>query len=274
MIDATPAKYEVLDLTPELAASILDGNTQNRNIRQRVVDQYAGDMKRGDWEGENGQSIVLAPDGCVIDGQHRLWAIVDSGTTQRMLLVSNVPMTAQVNMDTQAKRTFGDVLKLRGEAQGIELAAIVRRVTLWEAGYRRNSGGIYSPSHTELLMTLDQYPGLRRSVSSSLAARRVLAVPGSVLGLCHWLFDRLDSEDCEHFYALIRGEHDGLTKGHPVRVLHETIARVSGPRARLATDVATAYVIKAWNAYRDGRDVGLLRYRPGGANPEPFPEPY
>lgn len=269
----TPVKYEVLDITPDLATSILDGNTQNRNIRQAVVDRYASDMQRGTWDGENGQSVVLSPDGCVIDGQHRLWAIVDSGITQRMLVVSNVPMHAQVNMDTQAKRTFGDVLKLRGESQSIELAAVVRRVALWQAGYRK-SGKAYSPSHNELLAMLDSWPGLRHSISVALAARRVLAIPGSVLGLCHWLFDELDPEDCDHFFALIRGEHEGLPKRHPVRVLHETMARISGPRARVAHDVATAYVIKAWNAYRDGREIGLLRYRPGGANPEPFPEPY
>jgi hypothetical protein len=31
--------------------------------------------------------------------------------------------------------------------------------------------------------------------------------------------------------------------------------------------------IKAWNAYRSGETIELLRWSPGGAKPERFPEP-
>lgn len=31
-------------------------------------------------------------------------------------------------------------------------------------------------------------------------------------------------------------------------------------------------MIKAWNAYREGRSVGLIRFKSGGAKPEAFPE--
>ncbi len=32
-----------------------------------------------------------------------------------------------------------------------------------------------------------------------------------------------------------------------------------------------AITVKAWNAYRDGRELRLLKWSPGGSSPEPFP---
>lgn len=265
-------KYEVLDITPERAMSILEGNTHNRNIRQRVVDMYAADMTAGKWDGENGQTIVISDDGRVVDGQHRLWAIVQSETTQRMLVVTGVPMTHQLNIDTQAKRRFGDQLALDGEQYPNVLAAVVRHVALWEAGMRRSLNNI-GVSNPQMLETLEKYPDLRESTNVAESVRRVRPISASVIGLCHWLFSRIDDDDCEHFFELLKGNHDGLAKTHPVRVLQETLERNQSSTSKLPRVTLIAFVIKAWNAYRAGEPLGLLRYRPGGANPEKFPEP-
>ncbi len=50
------------------------------------------------------------------------------------------------------------------------------------------------------------------------------------------------------------------------------------PRDALATKKMPAshrlaITIKAWNAYREGRSIGYLRFAGGGAKPEQFPEP-
>ena len=44
-------------------------------------------------------------------------------------------------------------------------------------------------------------------------------------------------------------------------------------RGQRSETYLTAILIKAWNAYRSGEEVGVLRFRPGGAHPEKFPEP-
>ena len=41
-----------------------------------------------------------------------------------------------------------------------------------------------------------------------------------------------------------------------------------------AIGFAGPLVIKAWNAYRNGDELRLLRFKPGGANPEKFPMPH
>lgn len=273
--------YNVEDIDPVAAKELLVGNTHNRGLRWRVVDTYAEDMRAGAWQ-ENGESIKIAADGTVIDGQHRLHAIVDSCTKQRVLVIRNLPMETQNVVDTGAKRTFSDVLKLRGETNYTTVASITRRVDLWQRGMRTTKGNFVA-SNTQLLATLDAHPDIRLSAEVATSVRSHVPIAASVLGITHWLFSHLPTRDSEDLAQLgddVNVFFDRLSDGadlsanHPVYVLRRTATdSANSARSQVNESVMTAYVIKAWNAYRAGRTIGLLRYRPGGASPESFPEP-
>jgi hypothetical protein len=80
-------------VTPEIASKWLEGNVRNRPIRQRRVEHYADQMKRGWWRLTH-QGIAFASDGQLIDGQHRLWAIVEAGISVPMLVTYNLTKLA------------------------------------------------------------------------------------------------------------------------------------------------------------------------------------
>lgn len=66
----------------------------------------------------------------------------------------------------------------------------------------------------------------------------------------------------------------GLEAGDPRLVLREWCIRsmqVGPTRARPRTWLIAALMIKAWNAWREGRKVNLLAFRGGGSSPERFP---
>ena len=68
------AKVQVI--TPELAEQYLTKNTNNyRSMSNSVVNAYATDMKTGNWK-FNGDSIKFNKSGILVDGQHRLAAIM------------------------------------------------------------------------------------------------------------------------------------------------------------------------------------------------------
>ena len=70
----------VMEVGPDLAARWLDGNTHNRPLKQTLVDRFVRDMQAGRWRLTH-QGIAFDADGMLIDGQHRLWAIVISATS-------------------------------------------------------------------------------------------------------------------------------------------------------------------------------------------------
>lgn len=267
--------YNLYEVTPAVAADWLaKWNDHNRPMREHVAVGYAADMKAGKWR-EDGQPIQRACTGVFINGQHRLRAVVLSGETIRFLVVSNLPLETQDNIDTHTKRTFGDVLKLKGEKYYVPMATISRRVYLWKLGIYRNNGTNTTVTNRQLLAVLAEHPEIRDSAQAAHLARAGKAgVSTGTFGVLHWVFNRIDPDDCAVFFEqLTYGANIDVTD--PVYVLRKTLAKPRDKKSatRMPDDMVTALVIKAWNAYRDGRKVQILQYRPGGANPEKFPTP-
>jgi hypothetical protein len=72
-------------VTPEVAAEWLDKRDEsrpNRTISVATVSKYAAAMRNGEWKFVRGLVIQLTSDGLVLDGQHRLAAVVQSGIGQ------------------------------------------------------------------------------------------------------------------------------------------------------------------------------------------------
>jgi hypothetical protein len=276
-------QYKVTDITPALAEKWLAQNTHNRNIRENAVLAYARDMEAGNWT-ENGDSIRFAEGdvlllggrdslygGALLDGQHRLMAVTVSGVTVRMLVVTGLKNSTQETMDDGRKRTLADALTLRGEQNTVALAAVIRRSLMWTQGQYRNTGA-YAPTNTECLRFFEQHPEIRESADAAKHLRVPSKLPSSVLGLTHWVFTQIDAEDAAWFFDRL-GTGANLDQFHPVWTLRKRAGEISEEAGRVPEDVLLAFVIKAWNAYRDGTELKLLRFKPGGAKPEKFPLP-
>lgn len=71
---------ETLTVTPAIAENMLLKNIGNRKLRPDTVSRYSKSMKTGNWKSTH-QGIAIDEFGNIIDGQHRLAAVVKSGTT-------------------------------------------------------------------------------------------------------------------------------------------------------------------------------------------------
>jgi len=100
---------ETMTITPEIAKNILEqGNYNNRAIRKGHVHNLAARIVRGEWK-LTPQGIILHKSGRLLDGQHRLEAVV----------LANIPITTTVftvaddeifrALDQGAKRNMADL---------------------------------------------------------------------------------------------------------------------------------------------------------------------
>lgn len=105
-------KARFANITPGQAQLWLDEAGRNRKISQLRVNRYAGTIARGDWL-ETGQGITFDEFGKLIDGQHRLHAIVKSQTAVRMLIVNHVANKTQLVMDQNYMRSVASQIGLR-----------------------------------------------------------------------------------------------------------------------------------------------------------------
>lgn len=76
----------ILDVTPELAEKFLIQNTRNRKLRSAHLKAIVRELKEGKWQ-FNGDALRFDSKGTLVDGQHRLHAILLSGVTAKTLVM-------------------------------------------------------------------------------------------------------------------------------------------------------------------------------------------
>lgn len=106
-LDVTREWCDWYAITPEDAAALLALNTNNRDVREGTVKTYAAAMKRGEWSRTH-QGIGISRTGRVLDGQHRLMAIVMSGVTVDMMVATGLNDDVFKDLDGHAKRSAAD----------------------------------------------------------------------------------------------------------------------------------------------------------------------
>lgn len=97
----------LIHVTPQLAKEWLCRNEQNRTLREAVVERYAKMMKSGEWTLTH-QGIAFDTAGHLIDGQHRLAAILRSGKIVPLMVCHDVAPSAYPYIDGGLARTMAD----------------------------------------------------------------------------------------------------------------------------------------------------------------------
>jgi len=100
-----------MTVTPDRAFEWLErANNRNRAVSQAVVQRYARDMKAGNWRLSH-QGIAFDVNGILLDGQHRLWAVVEANVPVEMFVWTNVPADTRQIIDGGRGRTLVDRLQ-------------------------------------------------------------------------------------------------------------------------------------------------------------------
>lgn len=260
-----------VDISPQLAAEWMGNAERNRKISGLHVDYLAREMAAGNWH-QTGEPIKFDIDGHLRDGQHRLLAIIQSGMTVKMMVVSGIAPEAQFYMDTGKKRSGKDMLSMTGFPEPATLAATGNLLWRWNLDEFR--GPAKRPNHAELHVLMEENPGLSGSVLVVRGDRglRLLAYP-SQMSFCHFLFSAIEEEQTEKFFEDL-GIGANLELDHPILRLRNRLLEWRAQRYKVSDPLMpAALVIKSWNAVRNDLRPDYLGWRTAGKTPERFPVP-
>lgn len=258
---------ELVKVTPEMAAQWLGRNDHNRPLNKRLVNDYARDMAAGSWT-LNGEAVKIAEDGTLLDGQHRLAALVQANVTVEMVVVAGLDPATQETMDTGRKRSFNDVLSIRGVVNAASVAAVAKRMWSWDNGDTRFSANI-KPTTAELNAWIAANPSVHRSAEIGVRTRHSFrAIAQSTAGTAHQLFNRLDESDTAEFFAKL-GSGAGLEEGEPILTLRNRLMRDAAEGRRHGDMIRIGLVIKAWNYTRKGEKLTRLEMHNESVMPTP-----
>jgi hypothetical protein len=259
-------RSKVQTVTPQRAAEYLERNTANRPLSKRTVREFAEAMRRGEWRVTH-QGIAFDTEGALVDGQHRLAAIIEADLPVETTVFSEVPVGAFDVLDTGKRRKAADVLAIEGEKSAVLLAAMVRTVWLYEHRPELNwSGGDAGVSNHQIVATLEAHPKLRDFVGLGEQVATATGMIKSAAGAASYLVSQASKRDLSPWFdGVIEGA--GLVKGDPRllfrRVMFAHTRKQAGQvaRRRETREHVTLY-LKAFNAWASGGQLTQLRYTP------------
>lgn len=121
LIPAAPGGIRAnrMTITPNMAQRWLEsGNTRNRTLSMPHCERLARDMREGRWVLTH-EGIAFSPNGRLLDGQHRLQAIVLANVPVEMFVWFDVPSEALMAINNGRRRTLVDSLTLSDQAENV-----------------------------------------------------------------------------------------------------------------------------------------------------------
>lgn len=247
---------ELMSVTPAIAREWLSRNDHNRTVRPGVRRQYARDMAAGRWQ-VTGEPIKFSADGRLLDGQHRLLAVVDSDATVEMLIITGLADEAQDVMDTGSRRLASDMLTLSGHTNSMLLAAAVKWIVLFDEDRLYTDRAARIVTHSDIREYVEANPQVAEVATVTNGIRRHIDLQPAILAASFWIIRRVDYDDANEFMGRL-ADGIGLTAGSPIIALRNRLRQIKQNKTRVEPEALLSLVIRAWNAWRTGRELASL----------------
>ncbi len=250
-------KTIVQKITPKIASQMLKGNTHNRNLLGVHVDRLAAAILNGEWK-LNGDAIRFNGTQ-LIDGQHRLQAVIKAGKPITTLVITDLNEDVFDSIDIGKTRTTANTLQAAGEKNATTISAALRALKGVLMGTPDTAGKV---TNIEIMHGLAQHPEIRRSAAyvQSKTVARALGRPG-MLSALHYLFYKKDPDLADLFVEAL-DDGSGLTNTDPIYVLRQRLLQNRLAAAKISTGHIGALIVKAWNCMRQNEKCKLLRFQP------------
>ena len=258
---------EVIVLTPDDAGHLLNFNKINRPLNDRHVRRIADQIKAGKWR-FNGDTIKISANNDVLDGQHRLWAIMEAKIPVKTIVVRGIEAEAFATIDTLRKpRSGSDILALLGVTGNRSTISVALQ---WLVRYQRKILEAYkAPSNrlenSDIEEAYANNPGIVRA-AERVSKLRSVGIPG-INAFFYYVLTNRNPDLAERFLYTLENP-SGVGVNDPFFRLR---VHLISNKERKDALVTIALMIKAANAAFEDREVKNLIWRNQGATPEPFP---
>lgn len=249
-------KFKDTTITPRYAQQLLARNEGNRAIRSNMVNRYAAMMLAGRWL-ENGDVIRVGKTGRLLDGQHRLLAVVESGIPIRCGLVLDVDEATFSTIDTGGSRTARDIVAMSGRANaGI---ATPTAAQLWRIihGVQKNT----AVPPTYLVEILNRWPEIDHAASRSAGSEtaRGLLTP-AVLSMAYlYLHAVANKPELAERFVTGMNAGEGLVSGDPILALRQRMINLRQGSVRSAARTVWGAVVRTIDALETGEPLQRIK---------------
>jgi hypothetical protein len=142
-------EIDIRTINAKLAACMLELNFRNnRKLSMQKVKMYANEMLTGEWSADSNM-ICFDTEGCLINGQHRLHAVIASDTVQTFVVATNMPTESARVFDQGKARNQVDRINISGFKMNQKHNTIVRNA-MTRMDSKRIGAKFYREKKTDL----------------------------------------------------------------------------------------------------------------------------
>ncbi|MFJ6315288.1 hypothetical protein ACIQJW_04345 [Streptomyces californicus] len=260
----TGVTSQIIWVTPEIASSFLSRDSLNRRLNAERVAALADAIRRKEWRLTH-QGIAFDETGSLLDGQHRLHAIVEAGIPVQMYVFHGLPREIFPVLDTGKPRSGADTLLSTGAKHRPLLSSTIRHVTLFNTMPNEPWRG--SRAHVSNDRILSAYNADRDRYTEAVVVSRELSAHlfASPTAVAASYFVTTYAAPAANLDDWVSGLKSGasLEEGDARLALREVPRETQkrGPRRRMTMQDQMAIYIKAWNAWVDPQRAGELHLR-------------
>lgn len=256
-------KTETILITPNFAKQILLRADHNRRTKEQKVKLYCRQMKNGEWKTNTGESIKFDINGSLIDGKHRLTALVMADVAIEFLVISDLSPDVFSVLDTGSTRNGCDTFKIVGIKNENIMPSIIAFNNMLNIGAVNKDIKAYQRlTNSELLNVYNSDEIFWQSVARNTinwynGFGKILAT--SAIGGFY-----------SHFYS--KNPIDALNFMNQLCYGTDSCVIVNNLRTKLLNDrlstkklplsFRNVLVIKAWNIFRTKRNITQLKFDP------------
>ena len=267
-------------LDAEKAKELLANNDHNRKLSPTRIRKFADEMQNGMWV-YNGESIIVSESGRLLDGQHRLHAIIEADAEIELELIQDVPdedggVDTFLTINTE-NRTNTDALWIDGFQT--DTPQIAKLMSFKEAFNSRKlaqkASGVKLLNHeaVELAREFTEEEALR-----IIARARMLAKRCDLLALNFWLlavyvFDQLEHGN-EFLEALAECDSSQAKEGNAVHAYVQMLKKWKTQKlgGNYVSKGKWIGMFKAYDAMIHNKKMKVIRF--SRAEPLMYPTEY
>jgi len=258
-------------ITPDRARYLLELNTNNRPIIKTNLAKLCDEIQRGRFV-FNGDAIRISKTGRLLDGQHRLLAVVTTGISIETLVVSGLNDECFKTIDQGSLRTLAALLSMEGATNYTMAAASSLLIQKYLDGQVPTQGSAGSRSKTDLVNFYNENKANVLLATSRISGSKQLKklMSGGYLAFIYFILYEINKEDCELFFSRVESGN-GLVIHQPELVLREKLISVISKNDKEGQVARAAYFIFAWNAFRSNKQMKFMRWTRQGDCAQEFP---
>ncbi|MFE7561982.1 hypothetical protein [Kitasatospora sp. NPDC057500] len=266
----------IVKVTPEIAESFLSRASVNRRLDKGQVRALAEAILRGEWKLTH-QGIAFDKAGALLDGQHRLRAIIEANAPARMFVFDGLPTEVFPVIDTGKRRSAADALSSTGEKYLSLFASTIRHVILFKTMPNEPWTGVRARVSNDQILA-EYYAdkdGYRDAVTVGRELAKHLFASQTAAAVGYFVTTEVaPAADTEEWVSGLKSGAS-LDPGDARLALREVPKEAQKRAARRRLDMRdqVAIYIKAWNAWVEPEKVGdlvLRRLRKNEKMPAPF----